>query len=458
MKRTIKTILLLVFLAWIVVFLVGQIRWTIQLDQGWSPPAVVTSTENAYSGGGELCKWHDTLILVQSRYDWSSKSSSGSIVVRNNDSSNSWTQLPILSQAVGLFDCPALDPANDRIMYQDGYIESNELHMSAIFFRMAANKALQAEAERSWTRNQESLLGKTGPNVTLSEPAVRAHQPSRTYPGLGMGVLEDADVYVPYSLEANTFIPPNTTSDGPYSGGVFHSRDLGASWQLEPVSNFYMFNSSVYKTKANYYFLAFGQGALWFSLKSIENSLWDKPKAITKTVTLGTQGRYSATTEGDTVHICWLDNRHERWTFNLDHPGRGNYEVAYTRRKDSDASWHKAVILSRRIMFAYSPSISVEGDKVVVAWAGAQTAHAWPFEGDPSDIYYATSKDGGKTWSKPLQVTDHAQDGITSGSARVAVQNGVIYLFYAQGKYDRKAQVRNQGSWPVYYQQRPFPD
>jgi len=57
-----------------------------------------------------------------------------------------------------------------------------------------------------------------------------------------------------------------------------------------------------------------------------------------------------------------------------------------------------------------------------VAWAGAQTAHAWPFEGDPSDIYYATSKDGGKTWKKPLKVTDRFKDGITSGSARVALQ------------------------------------
>jgi Neuraminidase (sialidase) len=102
--------------------------------------------------------------------------------------------------------------------------------------------------------------------------------------------------------------------------------------------------------------------------------------------------------------------------------------------------------------------MSVEGDKIVVAWAGAQTTPVWAFEGDPSDIYYATSKDGGKTWSKPLKVTDRAKDGITSGSARVALQNGVIHLFYAQGKWDNNAQVRNQGGWPVCYQQRPFPD
>jgi Neuraminidase (sialidase) len=102
--------------------------------------------------------------------------------------------------------------------------------------------------------------------------------------------------------------------------------------------------------------------------------------------------------------------------------------------------------------------MSVEGDKIVVAWAGAQTAHAWPFEGDPSDIYYATSKDGGKTWKKPLKVTDRFKDGITSGSARVALQNGVIHLFYAQGKWDNDTQVNHQGGWPVYYQQRAFPD
>jgi hypothetical protein len=340
--------------------------------------------------------------------------------------------------------------------------------MNALFTRMSANRGLQIDAEREWTRDQESLFDKTGTNVTLNEPAVRANRPSRDYPSLGPSVLQGSEVYVTFSISAYTFFETGPTpgiSNGPYYHGVFHSTDLGKNWQMEQVSDSDSFAPSVFRTEANCYYFADGavgksrKRGLWFSRKSAEGGLWDSPKVLTPTVASGVDERYSAVAEGDTMHVCWLDNRHEiKYWLSLARSGRGNYEVAYCRRKDSDANWHKAVILSRGIMFAYSPAISAEGDKVVVAWAGAQTAHAWPFEGDPSDIYYATSKNGGKTWSKPLKVTDRANDGITSASVQVALQNGVIHLFYAQGKYDRQAQVRNQGGWPVYYQQRPFPD
>ena len=466
MKHPIKTVLLLVVLLWIVVFLVGRIRWPIQLDQGWSPPVTVAGTENDIDGGGDLYKWHDTLILLQSRYDRASKSSTCSIIVRNNDLSNSWSQIP-LSDVAGdyTFYSPALDQANDRIMFERGYIESNRLQMGAIFLRLTVNNRIQVEANRTWTMDQESLFGKTGTNVTLNEPATRANQPNRDYPSLGKGVLDGSEVYVPYCLHGATQRGRTVYADeGPFNNGVFHSTDFGKTWQMEKVSDADSFDPSVCRTEAKCYYFANGQvgtrrgWAFWFSRKSTGNGSWDTPKVVTRTVASGVNERYSAVAKGDTIHVCWLDNRHEKWTLSLDHPGRGNYEVAYCWLKDSDTNWRKDTILSRGVMFAYSPCMSVEGDKIVVAWAGAQTAHAWPFEGDPSDIYYATSKDGGKAWSKPRQVTDHAKDGITSGSARVALQNGVIHLFYAQGKYNRNAQVSQQGGWPVYYQQRTFPE
>ena len=92
----------------------------------------------------------------------------------------------------------------------------------------------------------------------------------------------------------------------------------------------------------------------------------------------------------------------------------------------------------------------------MVAWSGNQTSHAAPYVGDPNDIYYATSSDGGKTWAKPLRVTDVAKDGITAAEPQVAVQNGVIHLFYVQGKED--PHLSRQNPWPIYYTQRPFPN
>jgi Neuraminidase (sialidase) len=107
--------------------------------------------------------------------------------------------------------------------------------------------------------------------------------------------------------------------------------------------------------------------------------------------------------------------------------------------------------------------MSVEGDKVVVAWAGVQTAPDWHKEHAPNDVYYVTSNDSGKTWTKPLKVTDGVKDGITSGAPQVMLLNGVIYLSYIQGKISYKEESHglvklNQPPWPIYYQQRPFPD
>jgi hypothetical protein len=462
MKRTIKMILLLVVLIWVVVFLVGRIKWPIQLDQGWSPQVTISSTQSALDGSLNVCKWHGKIIFLSSQHDWGTHSSTCSLMIRNNDASNSWTQLPVLS-VPGAWSAyfPAFDQVGDKIMFEGGYIESNKLQMSATFARTTANNGIQVESERKWMANKSDLFGTDRQNVRLTEWDKPGE---RTWLLLGAGIINDSELYFPSCMEGFTTDAKEVAiARGPNWNGVFHSKDFGKTWQLEQVSDSDSFNPSVCRTEGNYYYLANGivgnrtAWALWFSRKSAEGNSWDAPKAVTRTVPIGVDERYSAVAEGDTIHVCWLDNRHEiKYWLSLARSGRGNYEVAYCRRKDSDASWRKAIILSRGVMFAYSPSMSVEGDKIVVAWAGAQTAHAWPFEGDPSDIYYATSKDGGKTWSKPLQVTDHAKDGITSGSARVALQNGVIHLFYAQGKFNRATQVNQQGGWPVYYQQRPF--
>ena len=163
------------------------------------------------------------------------------------------------------------------------------------------------------------------------------------------------------------------------------------------------------------------------------------------------------------MHLCWLDRRNEKERLNPAYPNRQNYEVAYCYRKDSDSSWSKDIILSEGLLYAYAPSISVDGHNVVVAWAGVQHDKDGRNEFDPSDIYYATSKDGGKTWTKPMQVTNGFKSGLTSGRPQVALHEDVIHLFYVQGKLNYKkvspGMVKlNQPPWPIYYRQRPFPN
>jgi Neuraminidase (sialidase) len=107
--------------------------------------------------------------------------------------------------------------------------------------------------------------------------------------------------------------------------------------------------------------------------------------------------------------------------------------------------------------------MSVDGNKIVIAWAGVQAASNWHSDFDPNDIYYVTSKDGGKTWAKLLRVTDNIKEGITAGDPHVILKDGIIHLTYIQGKMNLKQEMAglvklNQPPWPIYYQQMPFPN
>lgn len=367
-------------------------------------------------------------------------------MIRNSDSSNSWTQLPLSDVPGGYpFYCPAFDQANDRIMFEQGYTENDQLLMSAILGRMTRDGGIQVEAERKWTTNKKSFFGETPSNVYLNEPGKRGGLDFAT------GIINGPDVYIPYCLGGKTGTSFLGYTDGPYNNGVFHSADSGMTWQLERISDSRALGPTICKTKNYYYYFStkFGevnQGlVLWFSRKPVSGGKWNAPATAAKP--LAYSERDVALAEGDTVHLCWLDRRHEKKKLDIGafplylYRELGNYEIAYCQRKDSDATWREDVILSSGLLFAYSPRMSVEGERIVVVWVGGESNQV----GALLDIYYATSKDGGETWARPLKITDSAKDGIQTGEPQVAVQNGVIHLFYIQGKENPRLHVGNQG-------------
>ena len=256
--------------------------------------------------------------------------------------------------------------------------------------------------------------------------------------------------------------------NGPFADGVFHSSDSGKTWQMEKISDLHSGAPKTCKTKGCFYYFASlsyhpDDYSLWTSRRQIEGGKWEKPQGITKTFAT-VYGRFGAAGEGDTLHICWMDRRHDKWRFNFDGPAIENDDIFYRRRKDSDQNWSEEILLSKGLLYAYAPTISAEGDKVVVTWAGIQTADKQHTYMDPNDIYYVTSKDGGKTWTEPFKVTDGAKDGITAGYPQVVLLNNVIHLLYTQGKSERNKELSpgltklGGEPWPIYYTQRPFPD
>jgi hypothetical protein len=431
---------------------VGCQKQDVPLAQDWSVPGKVTDTMDSLTGGILLYSWHNNVIALQGLNDDSAK------VFLFNSSNNSWIQSSLSGTPRGYqWNWPAFDKNSDRVFFEQGYMENNRLKMSVLVGRLTteANLTLVDTAENKWESDKDAFFGKTASNVQLNDLTGK-----RDWPELGIGFINGIDMYIPYCLNGHTVIS-RAAWDGPYSDGVFHTSDSGKTWRIEKILNIHAGGPSICKSSDSYYYFAINptNSQLLFSRKVVATDGWTSPEPVTRT--LG--GYYIAVPQDDVVHLCWQDRRHENHRLNLEYPNRGNFEVAYCQRKDSDSEWSRDIILSKGLLYSYAPSMSVAGDKIVVAWAGVQTAKDWHTDFDPNDIYYITSNDGGKTWAKPLRVTDNIKAGITAGDPRVMLLNGVIHLFYIQGKMNLKElspglTKLNQPPWPIYYTQRPFPN
>jgi hypothetical protein len=356
------------------------------------------------------------------------------------------------------------DVKENRFVVSRGTIWSNRLEARFVIGRLSPDGRFPSETGALLQLAKATLFPNGNPNLTML-----------TWGGIGNasfsgGMLDGPEIRVPYCIDATpiegrVFMGGKTVS----ANGVFTSSDGGHSWRTEPISVHYAVSPVLCQTRGFYYYFAkTGLGGvdpyeLWYSRCPAGGTSWSPPETINKSVARALSEYLHATGESDTVHLCWLDARNEKTRWSLTSPRAGNYQVAYSHRKDSDAAWGKEVILSEGLRWAYAPSISVEGNNVVVAWAGARSDKQGRNEWNASDIYHAVSKDGGSTWTKPMKVTNGFKDGITSGRPQVALHKDVIHLFYIQGKTNYKQvsagmALLNQPPWAILYQQRPFPN
>jgi hypothetical protein len=349
----------------------------------------------------------------------------------------------------------SVDPKGNRWLATQAVMSKDTVQVDFELGSLGNENGFVAGSRGTWQGNLVTMFGKGGANVSFGGVTDKPfNQP------LWSAAFSESNLYVPYCIRGETIRNRAVVfSEGPFDCGVFWSSDSGRHWVREHIDASPFVSSSVCKTVGGYYFIA-GRTDV-NELRSFHKTadVWSKPSLITTHYA----NDDSAVAEEDTVHVCWLDRRNERRRSSSVYPWRNNYEVAYSRRQDSDAAWSEAILISQGMLYAFRPVMSVEGNNIVIAWAGAKSAPDGHHESAPNDIFFATSKDAGRTWTKPKQVTDGFKAGLTSGRPQVALDKGVIHLFYIQGKLNFKkvstGMVKlNQPPWPIYYQQRPFPE
>ena len=334
--------------------LVGCSKPAVQFDQNWSPPVKVSESIDGFVGGVDLYRWQNTIMALQGLDDGSAKC----FMFNRSGGNDAWAEVPLTGVPRGyIWARPAMDQASDKTFFQDGYMENDELVMKVLIGRLTGSLAVRDVKEEKWLTDRKTLFGDARPNERLNKPG------KRNWPSLGLGLVNGEDLYIPYRINGETF-NENTVflSKGPFNNGAFHSTDSGMTWQLEQISDFAAWLPSMCKTKLYYYYFAVKnyQRDLWFSRKPVGGSSWEGPKVVTDTFCdSALHWQYVAAASGDTVHLCWLDRRHEKRRADPVDANRENYEVMYCQRKDADADWGKDIILSKGLLYSYRPCMSV---------------------------------------------------------------------------------------------------
>lgn len=261
------------------------------------------------------------------------------------------------------------------------------------------------------------------------------------------GMVEGSVLYIPY-VASTTEITERVTSAGthqqgiragPSECGLFYSSDWGSSWQKINVGTLReagqvairSVNSQLYLLAAEY------PNNLWLFTKTLDAPAWSEPKLLTDTLKAGSY--FLAETEDDTLHLCWMDMHLKRglgfFIFGDWDVGRKNNQVFYRNCRDVGGTWSKGKKLSGNLSYCEMPSMSVEGRKIIVVWHNIETLYT------RAAIYYAISKNNGKTWSGPTKVLNSENVAGDYPCPKVILHHGIIHLFYAG-----------------MYQQREFPD
>jgi hypothetical protein len=264
------------------------------------------------------------------------------------------------------------------------------------------------------------------------------------------GTVIGSEFYIPYFARSEDITERITSTgthqqqgqDGPSESGFLYSSNGLSSWQKIRLDGSESFGT--FHITDNVLHLLTVRWANLLSSTQLSVSNWSKPKLVTDTLK---GSRFQVEGENKTMHLCWLDERLKRGLGffiygDWDVGGRNNL-VFYRNYKDG--KWSREKRLSGGLSYCGSPTMSVEGEKIVVAWDN----YTRPYT--RASVYYTVSKNNGRTWSKIYKVENFEGTAGSSPSCKVILYHGIIHLFYDRSEFP-------DPDSNLMYQWRKFPE
>lgn len=196
---------------------------------------------------------------------------------------------------------------------------------------------------------------------------------------------------------------------------------------------------------------------------------WSEPVAVSPTVTISSrqpgpprviQGSYPAVGPNGTIYIAYYDSGEDGWL-------EGSARIMVVKSTDGGKTWSKpkvAAVIPKELDYYYTalgfsffrwwssmfPVITVGPDGVVyIVYAADPDGDGC----DPADVFLVYSKDGGETWSQPINLSNDAGScaaqffpwidvdpygvaHIAWGDTRLAPEGLGYDVFYANFSYD----------------------
>jgi len=208
---------------------------------------------------------------------------------------------------------------------------------------------------------------------------------------------------------------------------------------------------------------------IYYTRSLDDGTTWEPARNITPTAPPAGKNLASIAVAGDMVHVTWMDYRSGGpciyYTRSLDcgatwEVGRSitpvpsqfasvavseaNVHVVYAdfrfgdtapkifykRSLDNGVNWDTEVPLAEAFSSWY-PSVAVAGSNVHAIWPDNRN-------GDPAEIYYKHSPDGGTSWEPDVRLTDDLRE---SREPSVAVSQTYVYAVWGDNR---------DGNWEIY--------